>query len=232
MCYLDWLKKERKRPDILRIICFVLGGAICLAAALAYRYGWLREAADLSGIGEKYILAGILFISGGILFLVMKLTQYIKEEAEREADPQCLSRDEEFWKQSDFPGGHFEYLDESESDSDQTMILSPGKGVRLSSMNKTIAADLVISEFPSILGARSPEAQIILPCSGISRKHALLEQEAGRYYLSDLNSTNGTWLNGERLFPDEKKVLVNEDLITFADVRFMFFSCGTSADGR
>ena len=204
----------------------------CLAAALAYRFGWLRGAAASLEIEEKYILAGILFLSGAALFAVMKLSRHRKETIERAEDPYCLQPEEDFWKKADFPGGHYEYLDDSEDDSDHTVVLTAGKGVRLSSMNKAIAADLAVCEFPSILGAKAPEAQTVLPCQGISRKHALLEQEAGRYYISDLASTNGTWLNGERLVPNEKKVLVNEDLITFADVRFMFFSAGFSPDDK
>ena len=214
------------------IVYYVSGGGICLAAALAYRFGWLRGAAASLEIEEKYILAGILFLSGAALFAVMKLSRHRKETIERAEDPYCLQPEEDFWKKADFPGGHYEYLDDSEDDSDHTVVLTAGKGVRLSSMNKAIAADLAVCEFPSILGAKAPEAQTVLPCQGISRKHALLEQEAGRYYISDLASTNGTWLNGERLVPNEKKVLVNEDLITFADVRFMFFSAGFSPDDK
>ena len=226
-------KEEASRKSNLgRILFYILGGAICLTAALAYRFGWLKETAALLGIEEKYILAGILFLSGTALFAGMKLCRYRKEAYERAEDPHCLQPEEEFWKETDFPGGHYEYLDDSEYDSDHTVVLTAGKGIRLSSMNKSIASDLVICEFPSILGSKVTEAQTVLPCQGISRKHALLEQEAGRYYLSDLGSTNGTWLNGERLLPNEKKVLVNEDLITFADVRFMFFSAGLSPDGR
>ena len=221
-----------KKWDFGRVILCSLGGGICLAAALAFRFGWLRGAADFLGIGEKYILAGILFFSGAVLFILMKLLQCRKEAAERAEDPHCLQPEEDFWKETDFPGGHYEYNDFSDYDSDCTVVLTAGKGIRLSSMNKAIAADLMVSAFPSILGAKAPEAQTILPCAGISRKHALLEQEGGRYFLSDLNSTNGTWLNGERLRPDEKKVLVNEDLITFADVRFMFFSAGISPDDK
>ena len=62
--------------------------------------------------------------------------------------------------------------------------------------------------------------------------HCKFINDGGRIAIIDLGSTNGTWLNGERLLPNEKKVLVNEDLITFADVRFMFFSAGLSPDGK
>ncbi len=226
-------RKEKSGERISgRIIFYVSGGGICLAAALVYRFGWLRGAASFLGVGEKYIMAGILLFSGTVLFAAMKLLQNRKEADKRAEDPHCLQPEEDFWKETDFPGGHYEYLDDSDYDSDHTVVLTPGKGVRLTSMNKAIAADLAVCEFPSILGAMAPEAQVLLPYEGISRKHALLEQEAGRYYISDLDSTNGTWLNGERLVPNEKKVLVNEDQITFADVRFMFFSAGFSPDDK
>lgn len=223
---------NRKKGKTGQVICYGLGGGICLAAALAYRFGWLSGTAEYLNIGEKYILAGILLCFGGGMFVVMRVLQYRRESTQRAEDPYCLQPEEDFWKEEDFPGGHYEFNDESEYDCDHTVVLTAGKGIRLCSMNKQIAADLAVCEFPSIIGAKAPEAQTVLACAGVSRKHALLEQEAGRYYLSDLDSTNGTWLNGERLRPDEKKVLVNEDLITFADVRFMFFSSGLSPDGK
>ncbi len=229
----DPVKEEEKgrKTDAGKIICCILGGGICLTAAAAFRFGWLHGAAERLGIGEKYLLAAILFLSGAVLFLLMKLMQRKREEKERKNDPYCLQPEEDFWEETDFPGGHYEFTDDSAYDSDSTMILSAGSGVRLASMNKAVAGDLVISRFPSVLGVRAPEAQTVLACTGISRKHALLEEDGGRYYLSDLDSTNGTWLNGEKLRPNEKKVLVNEDLITFADVRFMFFA-GAAGGGR
>ena len=36
---------------------------------------------------------------------------------------------------------------------------------------------------------------------GVSRSHALITAVEDKYVLSDLNSANGTWLNGDRLLP-------------------------------
>jgi uncharacterized ubiquitin-like protein YukD len=49
----------------------------------------------------------------------------------------------------------------------------------------------------------------------ISRRHAQIEQEGERYYLTDLVSTNGTKLNGQRIPPREKCRLRNGDIIEF-----------------
>ncbi|MGB7339362.1 MAG: FHA domain-containing protein [Phototrophicaceae bacterium] len=48
---------------------------------------------------------------------------------------------------------------------------------------------------------------------GVSREHAEIVYDAGRYYLADLNSTNGTWLNSTRLNPMERYPLDSSDQI-------------------
>jgi hypothetical protein len=47
----------------------------------------------------------------------------------------------------------------------------------------------------------------------VSRRHAQIEQEGDRFYLTDLASTNGTKLNGKRLAPKEKSPLSSGDAI-------------------
>lgn len=49
----------------------------------------------------------------------------------------------------------------------------------------------------------------------ISRRHAQIEQEGDRFYITDLGSTNGTKLNDERLTPREKKPLWDGDVLEF-----------------
>lgn len=46
---------------------------------------------------------------------------------------------------------------------------------------------------------KSEENDIILPQQGISRKHALIIFEGNKFYVQDLDSTNGTFLNGIRI---------------------------------
>jgi pSer/pThr/pTyr-binding forkhead associated (FHA) protein len=38
---------------------------------------------------------------------------------------------------------------------------------------------------------------------GISRQHVRIQRAGTGYLITDLNSTNGTWLNGERLLPNQ-----------------------------
>ncbi len=49
-----------------------------------------------------------------------------------------------------------------------------------------------------VLG-RSPDVECPIPSLTVSRKHARLEKRSDGFYLSDLNSKNGTFLNGTKI---------------------------------
>lgn len=49
----------------------------------------------------------------------------------------------------------------------------------------------------------------------ISRRHAQIEQEGPRYFLTDLGSVNGTRVNGQLLGRNERRLLEHGDLIEF-----------------
>lgn len=45
----------------------------------------------------------------------------------------------------------------------------------------------------------SSEADVVLADTAVSRLHAVIERLAGGWTIRDLDSTNGTWVNGRRL---------------------------------
>ena len=57
---------------------------------------------------------------------------------------------------------------------------------------------VAISAVPFLIG-RSPENQLILRDSRISRTHATITREDGEYVLIDCDSRHGTFVNGERV---------------------------------
>jgi pSer/pThr/pTyr-binding forkhead associated (FHA) protein len=51
--------------------------------------------------------------------------------------------------------------------------------------------------------------------SGVSRRHARLISQKDQRFISDLNSTNFTFVNGEKLQPGQLYPLKNKDEIRF-----------------
>ena len=56
----------------------------------------------------------------------------------------------------------------------------------------------------SIVIGRLPECQMILPSGRVSKKHAEIELRGKEVFVTDLNSTNGSTLNGHKLVPGKK----------------------------
>lgn len=67
---------------------------------------------------------------------------------------------------------------------------------------------------------RQQDQGIVLIPQQISRKHALLEMEKEKIYLTDQGSSNGTFVNGRRLSAYVKTRLSEGDIVTFADISY------------
>jgi FHA domain/Domain of unknown function (DUF1707) len=76
---------------------------------------------------------------------------------------------------------------------------------------------LPAAEAPVALG-RSRTCDCVLADPSVSRRHAELRREGGRWLLRDLGSRNGTRVNGARLL-DEAEVGPG-DRVSFGDARF------------
>jgi|SRR5215471_11825512 len=64
---------------------------------------------------------------------------------------------------------------------------------------------------PRIVIGRGRESDVFLPDYRLSRRHAEIEQRGDAYFLIDLGSTNGTFLNGQRVVGERR--LRDGDLI-------------------
>lgn len=71
----------------------------------------------------------------------------------------------------------------------------------------------------SVLG-RHPDCDIVIEVGAVSRHHAQILQIDDRYYLEDLGSRNGTYLNRDEV--TSRATLANGDTIRVCDVSFRF----------
>jgi len=65
---------------------------------------------------------------------------------------------------------------------------------------------------------------VTLPGRGVSREHAQIIRDGEDFFLIDLKSGNGTYLNGMRLKPEEKHILRNRDNIVIDTFELKYFT--------
>jgi len=71
---------------------------------------------------------------------------------------------------------------------------------------------------------RDPSNDLVLPDGKVSRNHAQIRQERGWFVIYDLNSTNGTFVNGRRI---TRQVLRHGDMVKVGDTELIFQALGT-----
>ena len=72
------------------------------------------------------------------------------------------------------------------------------------------------------IGKRQCEIEIA-DNPAVSKHHAMIQKKEGKYYLVDLNSTNGTKVNGKKINADIPEFLQDETQIEFANEKFVFY---------
>lgn len=90
--------------------------------------------------------------------------------------------------------------------------------------------DIWISSEPVTIGRRPDNVEVIQGDAYVSGYHASLMADAAGCYLVDVGSTNGTTVNGLRLFPNDRKRLVNGDEVRIGQTRYMFKSVAPAND--
>jgi pSer/pThr/pTyr-binding forkhead associated (FHA) protein len=75
-----------------------------------------------------------------------------------------------------------------------------------------------IGEEPIVVG-RNGHAQVSIEDEGLSRRHFLIARNGEDYVLKDLNSRNGTWVDGRRVFAEK---LRHNDCIRAGNHLFLF----------
>ncbi len=79
-----------------------------------------------------------------------------------------------------------------------------------------------LSHFPFVVGKKRDNVNLVLNDYSVSRVHARIVELGGEHYLEDLNSTNGTYKNGLRLQPYEKKKLEEHDEVRFGKLEYVY----------
>lgn len=82
--------------------------------------------------------------------------------------------------------------------------------------------DILVAREEILIGKNKDQAEGVIEAEGISRLHARISRREGVYYLEDLNSTNGTYLNGEPIAYHQQRRLCKNDRILFGAEEYLF----------
>ena len=80
---------------------------------------------------------------------------------------------------------------------------------------------ITLSENEVLIGKQKDLVTFVIDSPAVSRLHARIRHGNDGYYLRDLNSTNGTSVNGEAVFGNEEVRISEGDRITFADIVYI-----------
>lgn len=202
-------KEKNKKKMILHTITQVGIFSLCLLfLGLTFHFYQVHS--------RKNFFVGVVLSICFIVFFLDRERMYQKE------------RKEILEKNEDVRNTRNRY-EKQELEGDKTILLSyhgkedakKGSVPYLKSLSST-GDTILIGHTPLVLGSLQEAVDIVIQGRGVSRIHATIECERDTYYIRDLNSTNGTEWNGERLSPQIPQELQEGDSILIGTHKYQF----------
>ncbi len=195
----------KKQGDYLKKLGYLFPGA----AALFLLIYLIFNSWTLSSVIFSCFIAVIVLLIGLSIFFYWKWGRNMQEINPLLESVSEVPFSEELDRSSDF----------SEDWEDGTVILSSSCEVHKTYLVRTDTGEqFLLKEKSMIIGKKSGMAQILIKEPAVSRIHAMVIQKENFYYLQDLNSKNGTYVNGKRLENQELYKIRAKDEINIANV--------------
>ena len=105
---------------------------------------------------------------------------------------------------------YFADLDKKERQIQKALCLRAEEGNR----------KILLRDFPITFGKMKGRVTVVLEDHSVSRIHAQIEAAEDGMCIRDLNSRNGTCINGKKLLPNEAEPLQEGDTVSFGRERF------------
>lgn len=93
---------------------------------------------------------------------------------------------------------------------------------RLYGVDKGNKYHIDLGKLPLTVGKMAGAVDMVINETGISRMHAKFSKTGNKIYITDLNSTNGTFKNGLRLEPNASEMIEPGDEIRLGKLKFIY----------
>jgi len=119
-------------------------------------------------------------------------------------------------------GQHNNLKQVMDEDENVTVVLQSNNECVLERVNSK-KERIEINTSPFIIGKAFNQVNYVLDERGISRRHARIIRgnDDASYYIADLDSKNGTYLNGKRLIKDSVVKMKDGDMVSFAEYNYI-----------
>lgn len=126
-------------------------------------------------------------------------------------------------KETAVPQGFEEWRDEKREDTSRTVLLAVrNKQEQPQLVHEQTGEIIELKAFPFYLGRGKEYTSYAIEREGVSRLHFCIRERESQYFLSDLNSTNGTYINGVEVLPGTEQKIVSQDMIRAGAEEFLF----------
>lgn len=150
------------------------------------------------------LIPGLLLVILAIVLLIRNVIMYIKNNRE--------SQYEEVVE----PVRVEEYFDDTLDEV--TVFFDKEEYMYLKWKEGHFSKEYILESFPVTIGKLKESVQVEIKDASISRLHARLRKQGNTIYLQDLDSTNGTFINGKRLASGEDAIIKRGDEIQFGKI--------------
>lgn len=82
---------------------------------------------------------------------------------------------------------------------------------------------IIIKQFPFMMGRLEGQVDYCINNPAVGKLHAEITKANESHFISDMNSRNGTIINGVRIEPTKENIIKNGDRITLGNEEFIFY---------
>lgn len=239
--------EKQEEISFYELQTYILGGAAVAvgigALLILYKSGILSN--EMGEPDFIKLLAGaavIVCLTGYVIIKLfdpkMKSTRMVtkvmyedkKDEQKEEEIPgevyaSSMAVTNEPWKVKETLNLEEEYVTQILVEEEKTEILyqqNAEPSYCLVAKDKENLIDIPIDSFPFYIGKDKNRNQLVLKESSVSRLHAVLTIREEEVFLTDLGSTNGTHVNGQRLSKNQPIPINNSDELAFSREIYLF----------